>query len=448
MQKDALDFGRMNIPSLFVKLLVPTLLGMLFGALLNLADGIFVGRGVGSDALAAVNIAAPLFLVATGLALTFGAGVSVVAAIHLSHGNQKAASINVTQALMVSVFLMILVCIIVYLFPEATARLFGGSDRLMPYVLDYMLWVMPSLLGFMVTFIGMFVIRLDGSPKFAMMCEIVPSVINIALDYICVFPLAMGIKGAAIATSAAQLLGVVMVLAYFMHSPQQIHLYRLKFTKKSMRLTMRNIGYMMKLGASNLIGEAAMASLIVVGNYMFISRLGEDGVAAFSVACYLLPLVFMIGNAIAQSALPIISYNYGVGKWNRIHRTRNLSLSLAAVCGLLTTIGGVFFSPAAAGMFLESGQRSWQIAVDGFPWYSLSFALFAVNVVFIGYYQSIERPRPAIFFMLLRGFIVIIPTFILLPTIIGDIGLWLAVPLSELLTLIAIIGYSLSGHND
>lgn len=448
MQKDALDFGRMNIPSLFVKLLVPTLLGMMFGALLNLADGIFVGRGVGSDALAAVNIAAPLFLVATGLALTFGAGVSVVAAIHLSHGNQKAASINVTQALIVSVFLMILVCIIVYIFPEATARLFGGSDRLMPYVLDYMLWVMPSLLGFMVTFIGMFVIRLDGSPKFAMMCEIIPSVINIALDYICVFPLAMGIKGAAIATSAAQLLGVVMVLAYFMHSPQQIHLYRLKFTKKSMRLTVRNIGYMMKLGASNFIGEAAMASLIVVGNYMFISRLGEDGVAAFSVACYLLPLVFMIGNAIAQSALPIISYNYGVGKWNRIHRTRNLSLSLAAVCGLLTTIGGVFFSPAAAGMFLESGQPSWQIAVDGFPWYSLSFALFAVNVVFIGYYQSIERPRPAIFFMLLRGFIVIIPTFILLPTIIGDIGLWLAVPLSELLTLIAIIGYSLSGHND
>lgn len=448
MQKDALDFGRMNIPSLFVKLLVPTLLGMMFGALLNLADGIFVGRGVGSDALAAVNIAAPLFLVATGLALTFGAGVSVVAAIHLSHGNQKAASINVTQALMVSVFLMILVCIVVYIFPEATARLFGGSDRLMPYVLDYMLWVMPSLLGCMVTFIGMFVIRLDGSPKFAMMCEIVPSVINIALDYICVFPLAMGIKGAAIATSAAQLLGVVMVLAYFMRSPQQIHLYRLKFTKRSMRLTMRNIGYMMRLGASNLIGEAAMASLIVVGNYMFISWLGEDGVAAFGVACYLLPLVFMIGNAIAQSALPIISYNYGVGKWNRIHRTRNLSLSLAAVCGLLTTIGGVFFSPAAAGMFLESGQRSWQIAVDGFPWYSLSFALFAVNVVFIGYYQSIERPRPAIFFMLLRGFIVIIPTFILLPTIIGDIGLWLAVPLSELLTLIAIIGYSLSGHND
>ena len=381
----------MNIPRLFIKLFVPTLLGLLFGALLNLADGVFVGRGVGSDALAAVNIAAPLFLVATGLALMFGAGVSVVAAIHLSRGNRKAANINVTQALTVSVFLMTIVCILVYLFPEATARLFGGSERLMPYVLDYMLWVMPSLLGCMVTFIGMFVIRLDGSPKFAMMCEIVPSVINIVLDYICVFPLAMGIKGAAIATSIAQLTGVLMV----------------------------------------------------VGNYMFISRLGEDGVAAFSVACYLFPLVFMIGNAIAQSALPIISYNYGAGQWERIRHTRNLSLSLAAVCGLLTTVGGIFFSPAMAGMFLESGQPSWQIAVDGFPWYSLSFVFFAVNVVFIGYYQSIERPRPAVVFMLLRAFIVIIPTFILLPTIIGDLGLWLAVPLSELLTLAVIVGYSL-----
>ena len=94
-------------------------------------------------------------------------------------------------------------------------------------------------------------------------------------------------------------------------------------------------------------------------------------------------------------------------------------------------------------MFLESGQPSWQIAVEGFPWYSLSFVLFAVNVVFIGYYQSIERPRPAVVFMLLRGFVVIIPTFILLPNVIGDLGLWLAVPLSELLTLAVIVGYSL-----
>ncbi len=205
MERDALDFGKTNVTRLFIKLFVPTLLGLLFGALFNLADGIFVGRGVGSDALAAVNIAAPPFLLATGLALMFGSGVSVVAAIHLSHGNKKAASINVTQALTASVTLMSIVSLFIFIFPEPTARLFGGNDRLMSLVLDYMLWILPALLGCMVTFIGMFVIRLDGSPKYAMMCEIVPSIINIILDYVCIFPLAMGIKGAAIATSTAQM---------------------------------------------------------------------------------------------------------------------------------------------------------------------------------------------------------------------------------------------------
>lgn len=415
----------------------------LFGALFNLADGIFVGRGVGSDALAAVNIAAPPFLLATGLALMFGSGVSVVAAIHLSHGNKKAASINVTQALTVSVTLMSLVCLLIFIFPEPTARLFGGNDRLMSLVLDYMPWILPALLGCMVTFIGMFVIRLDGSPKYAMMCEILPSIINIILDYVCIFPLAMGIKGAAIATSTAQFTGVLMVLYYLFRLSKDIHFYTPKFTIKSIRLTIRNIGYMTRLGASNFIGETAMACMMIVGNYMFINLLGEDGVAAFSIACYLFPLVFMIGNAIAQSALPIISYNYGAGHWSRIRNTRRISIGLAVACGLLTTIAGVLFSPYIADMFLENGQPAWLIAVEGFPLYSLSFALFAINIVLIGYYQSVKRPRQAVLFMLLRGFIIIIPAFIILPRLIGVAGLWLAVPVSETLTTLYIISHAL-----
>ena len=244
MERDAIDFGTMHIPRLFVKLFVPTLLGMMFGAALNLADGIFVGQGVGSDALAAINISAPVFLAATGLALLFGSGVSVVSAIHLSHGNVKAASINVTQAFTVSSALMGLVCLLVYAFPRQTAYLFGGSDQLMPLVLDYLLWVMPGIVGCMLTMIGMFVIRLDGSPRYAMYAEIIPSVINIVLDYVLVFPAHMGVKGAAVATSISQLLGAAMVLFYLLKRRQTLYLYRPKFSKKSIRLTMRNVGYM------------------------------------------------------------------------------------------------------------------------------------------------------------------------------------------------------------
>ena len=100
--KDSIDFGSMEIPKLFRKLLIPTVLGMVFSAVFVITDGIFVGQGIGSDALAAVNITAPLFLISTGIGLMFGVGASVVASIHLSQGKLKTARINVTQAVVVS----------------------------------------------------------------------------------------------------------------------------------------------------------------------------------------------------------------------------------------------------------------------------------------------------------------------------------------------------------
>ena len=102
MMQDSIDFGTMNIPKLFRMMFIPTLLGMVLSATINIADGIFVGRGVGSDALAAVNIVAPFFMLATGIGLMFGVGASIVASIHLSHQKVKVANINITQALSVS----------------------------------------------------------------------------------------------------------------------------------------------------------------------------------------------------------------------------------------------------------------------------------------------------------------------------------------------------------
>lgn len=104
--KDSIDFGTMNIPRLFRKLLIPTVLGMVFSAIFIITDGIFVGKGIGSDALTAVNITAPLFLLNTGVALMFGIGASVVASIHLSHRKIKVAQINITQAVIVSSLLL------------------------------------------------------------------------------------------------------------------------------------------------------------------------------------------------------------------------------------------------------------------------------------------------------------------------------------------------------
>jgi len=444
MNRDAIDFGKTRIPRLFIKLFIPTLMGLLFGGMLNVADGIFVGRGVGSDALAAINIAAPVFMIFAGLALMFGAGVSVVAAIHLSHGNTKAANINITQAFTVAMLVAVIVVAIVVIWPERVCHLFGGNDVLEPYVVEYLRWVAVGVLGSVVMFIGLFVIRLDGSPQYAMLTNVIPALLNIGLDWYFVFPAQMGIGGAAMATSISELVGSAMVIYYLFFRAQRVKLYKPKFSHKAIRLTMRNIGYMMRLGLPTLLGEIAMSCMMIVGNYMFIEWLHEDGVAAFSVSCYLFPLVFMFGNAIAQSSLPIVSYNYGQGNVARMRQTFKLSVATAIACGLFTTTAVVALSEPLMRLFLGDQENPCQIGIAGLPLFALGFALFTINVVLIGYLQSIERSTAATVFMLMRGMLLVIPCFVLLPTLIGIPGLWLAVPLSELLTLLSITIYLLT----
>jgi len=188
MMQDSIDFGTMNIPKLFRMMFIPTLLGMILSATINIADGIFVGRGVGSDALAAVNIVAPFFMLATGIGLMFGVGASIVASIHLSHQKVKVANINITQALSVSLCIMLSLSLLVMTFRAEVALLLGSSEQLLPSVLEYMNWIAPFLAFYMLLNIGLFIIRLDGSPTYAMLCSAIPALINLTLDYIFVFP--------------------------------------------------------------------------------------------------------------------------------------------------------------------------------------------------------------------------------------------------------------------
>ena len=437
--RDALDFGTMNVPRLFVKLFVPTLMGLIFSAILNLADGIFVGKGVGRDALASVNVAAPIFLVSTGIALLFATGVSIVAAVHLAQGKKKAASINVTQAFTVSAFILLLFSLAIFFFPSQLCYLFGGTGRLESYVVTYLRGVSPVPVLTALMMVGMFVIRLDGSPKYAMMCNVLSSLLNIALDWYFVFPLHMGIFGAAIATSISEAVAVIGTLFYMAFLSRNVHWYKPKFTSTSIRLTLRNVWYMTKLGMSAFIGETAIVCMLIVGNFVFIKYLHEDGVAAYSVACYLFPLVFMFGNSIAQSSLPIVSYNYGRKNEERIRKAFRLTVGLAVVLGLLITVFCLMESDTLISLFLDEGTVAYQIGCKGFPYFTLGFLFFTLNVVFIGFYQSIELAKRATLWMLLRGIIFVIPSFILLPMMLGDKGLWLAVPLSEMLTFVVIL---------
>ena len=148
--------------------------------------------------------------------------------------------------------------------------------------------------------------------------------------------------------------------------------------------------------------------------------------------------MFSISNAVAQSSQPIISYNYGAGRMDRVRQALRMSIIAASIYGVAITVGMWTGAPALAGIFLDSAEAAYALARQGLPLLGLCALFFALNITFIGYYQSCERGAHPLCYMLLRGVVFLVPGFFLLPRLLGDAGLWLAIPVSEILTLTVI----------
>ena len=285
----------------------------------------------------------------------------------------------------------------------------------------------------------MFFVRLDGSPNYAMWCNAVPAVINILLDYVFIFLLDWGMFGAALATSLGYVVGAGMILAYLSRRRNVIRFCRVKLSRKSLWLTLRNVDYMCRLGLSTFLCEGAIATMMFTGNYVFIRHLGEDGVAAYSIACYFFPIIFMVYNAIGQSAQPILSYNFGAGYRLRVRSAFRLAMLTAVSFGFLFFVLTAVGSHRIVGLFLDASYPAYALAVKGLPLFASGFVFFAFNIVSICYFQSVERSRPAMTITLLRGYLLLVACFLLLPELLGTRGIWLAEPVAELLTFLVVV---------
>lgn len=438
MSTDTINFETGRIPTLFRKILIPTLLGTLALSAVTAIDGIFIGHGVGAEGVAAVNIIVPIYQIMSGLGLMVGAGCSVVASIFTAQKNNAEARKNISHAIVISSAITILLTIVILSAPTYTARLLGASETLMPPVLDYLKWIMPCFVFEMWSLIGLFIIRLDGSPRYAMWCNIIPGILNAVLDWLCIFPLGMGVKGAAIATTTSIMVGGIMALIYLLFFAKDLRLQPVLLNRGELRAMMDNLRRQCTIGSSTLFGELTLAVLIFIGNLVFMRYLGDAGVGAFGIACYYTPFFFMVGNSVAQSAQPIISYNYGRNRWTEVSQTRRLLITTSLGLGALVTLLFTIIPQHLVALFVDIDSEAGRIAIDGFPYYATGIIFFIVNISIIGYYQSIEQIKQATALVFLRGFIFLIPSFILLPALLNIKGIWLAMPAAELITTIVI----------
>lgn len=436
--KDNIDFSKEPVGRLFRKMFLPTLVSMVSIVVLNITDGAFVGHGVGSNALAAVNIIAPLFMIIGGIGLMFGIGCSVVASIHLSRGKLKVARINATQGVLAGFLLGSVIAAIILTFQRETCILFGSSEALIPLATSYLKWLALFMPLCIVANIGMFMIRLDGSPRLAMLLNLASATANIVGDYVLIFPMGMGLQGAAIATSVCFSLQGVATLIYLQFFSRTIRFIRIKLSYKSLLLSLRNIGYQMRIGMSAFLGEMAISAMFIVGNYQFIRYMGEDGVAAFSVCCYLTPICFMFGNAIVQSSQPIISFAHGQNNRERIIAAMRINLLTAIACGIVGSLFITFASRWICFTFLSADCPAWTLANEGLPLFGTCFIFVILNLTLIGYYQSTEKNIHATAFTILRGFVLLLPAYIVMPQQFGVTGLWLSQTVCEFITFVCL----------
>ena len=438
MKEKEIDFGRAKVSSLFNRVFFPTLLGMLGMSAMTAIDGIFIGHSVGSDGIAAVNIVVPVLMLLTGVGLMVGMGCSVVSSLRLARGQVLAARVSVTRAMLFVTAVAVVVVGAMLAFPDASVRALGSSEHLLPLVREYMVWYIPSWLFMLWTAVALFVIRLDGAPNLAMACSLTSAVLNVFLDWLFMFPFGWGIMGAAFATSLSTAAGGVIAVAYLLFFARRLRVVRVRVGWRALRAAARDLAGQCRVGSLSLLAEATLAVLTFMGNYVFMGYLGDDGVGAFGIACYYTPFVFMVGNAIAQSAQPIISYNFGLKAWPRVRAAERVALRTAVVCGLVVTAGFVFFARELVGLFVPLDNAAARLAVEGFPYFSAGFVFFILNLAVIGYFQSLERMRPATVFALLRGVAWLVPSFLLLPGLLGTRGIWLALSVSELLTFLCV----------
>ena len=438
MQRDSLDFKSMSVGKLFTKLLVPTIMGMAASALFTVVDGIFVGNGIGSDAMAAVNISAPIFMIITGVGLMFGMGGGILTSINLSQGKKKVANINFTQSVIALVFISLVMTLLLTIFPHKIATLFGSDEYLMDMVVEYLFWFSISL-PFTVLVVSLpFFIRLTN-PKISMWAMLAATVVNIILDYLFIFVFKWGLFGAAIATDIGEFVGAAIMIIYLFRHSIAIRFVWLKLSVKSLLLTLRNVGYMIKLGFSVFLSEITISVMIISGNYVFMDYMGADGVAAYSVICYLFPIIFMVFNATVQSAQPIISYNYGCGQMKRSDNALRLSMLFTLAFAFSIMLLFICFTRSIVTLFIpDTASAAWGYAVAGLPLFATDYLFFGINIIIIGYYTSIERLRRAISLTVLRGILPVV-FFFTLPLLLDVNGIWLAVAAGDITTTVVIV---------
>ena len=421
-----------NVVKLYFKYFFPTMCAALSTSVYILFDTIFIGQGVGSKGLTALNISLPIYSIYFGTGLLIGIGGSTLMSIEKGRGRLDKANKIFTLSFILGLILATIYCIIGFVFLEEIALILGATKEIMPFVKEYMVVVVIGTIPFVMGSVMAPFIRADKAPKKAMFAVIFSGFLNIILDYIFVFPLDMGMRGAAIATVFSYTISCLILLTHLLSKNNT-----LRFKKEFYKLSY--ITRIFKCGLPSLFIEVSLGFVIFIFNIQILKIIGDDGVTAYSIISNTGIIAVALFNGISQTIQPLISINMGANLKERADKLRNLGLSTALVIGVAFFILCIVFPESIVRIFVKPTDTVLAIAINSIRIYSIAFIIMGINMVSGAYFQSIELAKESFIIAFCRGLLFVSICVFVLPLFIGINGVWLSVPIGELLTLIATV---------
>ena len=410
----------------FFRFAFPSVFGMIAISSAIVVDGIFIGNFVGAIPLASVNLIMPFITVVWGVILMFASGSAVIAGKYLGEDNPNSACDIFSKTVVIIFVAMILLSIISYFSPEYISFLLGARNETLAMCVEYLkniAWFYP-IFGFAV--LMSYFLRIDGRPIYAFCGLLSTTIANILLDYIFVARLDLGLKGAALATGLAFVIGMTVVLPHFLGKYGSI-----KFILP--HGSWREIPRAAFNGFSEFLTETSAGFIVLVFNWILITNIGSMGVAAFTVVDYLMYFSMLIFYGVGDGISPLVSVNFGAKKPDRIFTFFKMGLITNLIIAAFVTVLLLSLSEEMVGIFLPSGEEDiskLSISIVSIVWPMLIFA--GVNVAFISYFTGMQCAKESALIALARSIIFPIILILLFWNLFGFMSAFYALPVSEL----------------
>lgn len=430
-QHDTLTLGTDPIGRLLTQYAIPAIIAMTASSLYNMADSIFIGQGVGAMAISGLALTFPMMNLAAAFGSLVGVGASTLVAMKLGQKDYAGANHVLGNVLALNVILGFLFMVVFLAFLDPVLIFFGGSEQTIPYAKDYMRII---LYGNIIThmYLGLnAVLRSSGFPRMAMYTTLLSVVVNCVLNPIFIFSWGWGIKGAAWATVISQTISLLFQLVHFAKPQSLLH-----FQRGIYRLRGEIVRGILSIGLSPFLMNFCSCLIVILINRGLKEHGGDMAIGAYGIVNRIAFLFVMIILGFNQGMQPIAGYNYGARLYPRVLQVTRLTM----LCGVgVATLGFLLceFMPEWIVRMFTTDADLIAKSVYGLRIVFAVFPLVGFQMVSTNFFLSIGMSKKAIFLSLTRQMLFLLPGLLILPPLLGTLGVWISMPISDTVAFLA-----------